>query len=132
MENVSNYLAEILILLFIIITFLQSGIDKLFDWKGNIEWLKGHFGETFLSGTVPLLLAVIMVAEIITGLLAIAGIYNIIVNESTRLALTAAVVAGITLLMLLFGQRVAKDYAGAFTITGYFIVVVFGVFLLTA
>lgn len=132
MENISNYLTELLILLFIIITFLQSGLDKAFDWKGNVAWLKGHFGDTFLRGTVPLLVAVIMIIEIVTGLLAIAGIYGIVVNENTGFALAAAVLAGITLLMLLFGQRVAKDYAGAFTLTGYFIVVIIGVFLLTA
>jgi hypothetical protein len=33
--------------------------------------------------------------------------------------------------MLLFGQRVVKDYAGAFTIVGYFIVVILGVTLLS-
>lgn len=132
MENVQNYLAELLILLFIAITFLQSGLDKIFDWKGNLGWLRGHFGDTFLRGTVPFLVAVIMIIEILTGILAVAGIYGIVVNNNTGFALASAVLAGIALLMLLFGQRVAKDYAGAFTITGYFIVVVFGVFLLSA
>lgn len=132
MENISNNAAELLILVFILITFLQSGLDKLFDWKGNIEWLKGHFGKTFLGGTVPLLVGVVMVIEIITGLLALGGIYSLAVNNERDLGLSASVLAAVTLLMLLFGQRVAKDYAGAFTITGYFIVVVFGIFLFTA
>ena len=131
MDNVSDNLAELLILVFIIVTFLQSGLDKLFDWKGNISWLTGHFGKTFLSGTVPLLLGVIMIMEILSGLLAVAGVYSILINENYDLALSAAALAAITLLMLLFGQRIAKDYAGAFTITGYFIVVVFGIYLLT-
>ena len=131
MDNVSDNLPELLILVFIIVTFLQSGLDKLFDWKGNIDWLTGHFGKTFLSGTVPLLLGVIMVMEILSGFLAIAGIYSILFNGSYDLALSAAALAAITLLMLLFGQRIAKDYAGAFTITGYFIVVIFGLYLLT-
>lgn len=132
MENISNFIPELIILVFILITFLQSGVDKMADWKGNIAWLKGHFGETFLKGTVPILVGIIMILEILTGLLAIAGIYSIVVNNTTDLALAAAVLAAITLLMLLFGQRVAKDYAGAFTITGYFMVVIFGIFLLTA
>lgn len=131
MENISTNIPELLILVFILITFLQSGLDKLFDWKGNVGWLKGHFGETFLKGTVPLLVGVIMVIEIITGILAIAGIYTLAANNSTTLGLAAAVLGAITLLMLLFGQRVAKDYAGAFTITGYFMVVIFGIYLLT-
>jgi uncharacterized membrane protein YphA (DoxX/SURF4 family) len=131
METISNNIPELLILVFILITFLQSGLDKLFDWKGNVSWLKGHFGETFLKGTVPLLVGVIMVIEIITGILAIAGIYTLAANNSTTLGLAAAVLGAITLLMLLFGQRVAKDYPGAFTITGYFMVVIFGIYLLT-
>lgn len=132
MENISNNIPELIILVFILITFLQSGVDKMADWKGNIDWLKSHFGKTFLKGTVPILVGIIMVLEVLTGLLAIVGIYSILVNNTTDMALAAAVLAAITLLMLLFGQRVAKDYAGAFTITGYFIVVIFGIFLLTA
>ena len=132
MNNISSNLPELLILVFILMTFLQSGLDKLFDWKGNMGWLKGHFGDTFLRGAVPLMVGVIMIIEIVTGLYAAAGIYSLVVNNYPETGLTATVVAAITLLMLLFGQRVAKDYAGAFTITGYFIVVVFGVFLFTA
>ena len=130
MQNLMNNPAELLILVFIMITFLQSGLDKLFDWKGNLDWLTSHFGKTFLRGTVPLLVGVIMVMEILTGLLAIAGIYGLLENNDPDLAFAATILAAISLLMLLFGQRIAKDYAGAFTITGYFIVVIIGVYIL--
>lgn len=122
---------EILILLFIAIVFLQSGLDKAFDWKGNLGWLTGHFSSTFLSGSVPLMVGIIMILEILSGLLAIAGIIWILAFEQTEIGLYGCILASLTLLMLLFGQRVAKDYAGAFTLTGYFIVTVFGVFLLS-
>lgn len=131
MENITVYITEILILIFIIITFLQSGLDKLFDWQGNISWLKGHFSKTFLSGQVTFMVGTILVIEIITGLLALAGIIQIVFSGVTTLALYACVLAAITLLMLLFGQRVAKDYAGAFTLTGYFIVVILGVYIIS-
>ncbi len=131
MENITNYIAEILILLFIIITFLQSGLDKITDWNGNIGWLKGHFSKTFMSGQVPLMVGIILVLEVVVGLMAIVGIYNIISSGQTEIALYSNVLAAITLLMLLFGQRVAKDYAGAFTIVGYFVVVILGVTLLS-
>lgn len=131
MENLLPNLTEILILLFILITFMQSGIDKASDWQGNIGWLKEHFSKTFLSGMVPLMVGTIMLLEIITGILAIAGIIGLIAYGQELYALYACVLACISLLMLLFGQRVAKDYAGAFTLTGYFIVCVFGVYLLT-
>ena len=130
MENLNNNITEILILLFILITFLQSGIDKAVDWKGNTGWLKEHFGQTFLAGSVPLMVGIILVLEVITGILALLGILWILAYGSTSLAFYSCVLAVFTLLLLLFGQRVAKDYEGAFTITGYFIVCIFGVYLL--
>lgn len=131
MENIQIYIAEILILIFIVITFLQSGLDKLVDWKGNTGWLKEHFSKTFMAGQVPLMVGIIMVLEIITGILAIIGAFQIILFGILEYALYACILAALTLLMLLFGQRVAKDYAGAFTITGYFVVVVFGAYVLS-
>ena len=132
LENLVTNLPELLILLFIAITFLQSGLDKATDWSGNIGWLKGHFEKTFMGGMVPLMVGIILVLEVIAGLLALWGIYSIYSTGDKSIALYASVLAAITLLMLLFGQRVAKDYAGAFTITGYFMVVVFGVYLMTS
>ena len=74
----------------------------------------------------------VLVAEVLTGLLALAGIYFLAFANDEGVALFAMILAAVTLLMLLFGQRIAKDYPGAFTITGYFMVVIFGIFLLTA
>ncbi|MFD0977231.1 DoxX family protein [Salinimicrobium gaetbulicola] len=132
METINTNIPILLILLFTVITFLQSGLDKLMDWKGNVAWLKGHFGNTFLSGMVPLLVITILILEVIVGFMAIGGFYSLLINGESFLALWSLVLAAITLLMLLFGQRVAKDYPGAFTITGYFMVVVFGLYLITA
>ncbi|GAA4310118.1 hypothetical protein GCM10023115_34750 [Pontixanthobacter gangjinensis] len=131
MENITSNLTELLILIFILITFLQSGIDKASDWSGNTGWLKDHFSGTFLSGMVPLMVAIILIIEVVTGLLAIGGIWALISNDDSGMALYACALACITLLMLLFGQRVAKDYAGAFTLTGYFIVCMFGVYIMS-
>lgn len=131
MENLESYISEILILLFILITFMQSGVDKATDWKGNVGWLKEHFSGTFMANIVPLMVGVVMILELITGLLAILGIASLLLYGSNLLALYACILAAITLLMLLFGQRVAKDYAGAFTLTGYFVIVILGTFLLS-
>lgn len=132
MQDFSIQIPVLLILGFTAITFLQSGLDKIFDWSGNIGWLKEHFKGTFMGGMVPLLVGTILVLEVLTGLMAIAGAYLLWVNEQADLAFWSLVLAAITLLMLLLGQRVAKDYPGAFTITGYFMVIVFGIFLMTA
>ena len=49
MKLLSNYPTEVLILLFLIVTFLQSGIDKLLDWKGNVSFITGHFKNSPLK-----------------------------------------------------------------------------------
>jgi len=122
--------APICILAFLLITFLQSGIDKVVDWQGNVSWLKAHFSKTFMGGMIPFLLTVILVAEIITAVVCILGIYQIIASGVLLFAFYGCLLSCITLLILLFGQRVAKDYAGALTITCYFIVAVFGLYIL--
>lgn len=130
MNTILSNAAEILILLFLIITFLQSGIDKITDWGGNLSWLKGHFKETPMKGIVPLMLGTVLVAEVVAGVLCLIGIYQLATSGESTVALYGAILSCITLLMLLFGQRMAKDYAGAMTIAVYFIPAIFLVFLL--
>lgn len=125
-----NYILEIIILVFISITFLQSGYDKIADWKGNIGWLKSHFADTFFSNKVPFSLGIILILEIISGLLALIGIGILLTSGSKEFALLSAIFSCITLLFLLLGQRVAKDYDGARTIVIYFIPIIFLLFLL--
>ncbi|UCD60686.1 MAG: DoxX family protein [Flavobacteriaceae bacterium] len=130
MENLFNNSAVILLLLFLIITFLQSGIDKIIDWRGNLGWLQGHFKDTPLKGFVPLLLATILFTEVFAAVLCLVGLYQLIFIGDSTLALYGAILCCIALLMLLFGQRIAKDYDGARTIAIYFIPAIFLVFLL--
>lgn len=130
MDTILSHSAEILILLFLIITFLQSGIDKLTDWGGNLSWLKGHFKDTPMKSIVPLMLGTVLLAEVSAGILCIIGIYQFATSGESTMALYGAILSCITLLMLLFGQRMAKDYAGAMTIAVYFVPAIFLVFLL--
>ena len=125
-----NHAAEILILIFLVITFLQSGIDKMTDWQGNLSWLKGHFKDTPMKGIVPLMLSIVMIVEIVAGILCLIGTYQLGTSGESTMALYGAILSCIALLMLLFGQRMAKDYAGAMTIAVYFIPAIFLVFLL--
>lgn len=132
MNSILNHATEILILIFLIITFLQSGIDKITDWKGNISWLKGHFKDTPMKNIVPLMLGIVLIAEVVAGVLCLVGVYQLSVFGESTAALYGAILSCITLLMLLFGQRIAKDYPGAMTIAVYFVPAMFLVFLLQA
>jgi uncharacterized protein YacL len=125
-----NNPASFLLLLFLTITFVQSGYDKLFYWKDNVTWLKDHFSKTVLKNLVPQALGIILVLELIISVLAIAGIFNLLRNGDRTYGFYAAVISCVTLLLLLFGQRLAKDYDGARTIVIYFIPAVGAVYLL--
>ncbi|OXA73810.1 DoxX family protein [Flavobacterium columnare] len=125
-----NNLASLLLLAFLAITFLQSGYDKFIDYQGNLNWLKEHFKNTFFDGMVFISLNILLIFEIIAGILCIVGGIELLVNGGTTFGKYGAVVSCVTLLMLLFGQRTAKDYDGARTIVIYFIPAVSAVYIL--
>ena len=126
----ATYLLTILTSAFLAILFLQSGIDKVVDRRGNLEWLKGHFAKSPLAGIVPLLVTVITVLEIATGALSALGCVLIILTRDSTVAFYGAVLAAVSILALFFGQRMAKDYAGAAVLVPYFLVTLIAIYLL--
>jgi diacylglycerol kinase len=124
------FIMQILVSAFLAILFLQSGIDKVVDRRGNLEWLKGHFAKSPLAGMVPLMLTVITVLEIATGALSALGCVLIILTHDSTVAFYGAVIAAISILALFFGQRMAKDYAGAAVLVPYFLVTLVAIYLL--
>ena len=123
--------ASILVLVLLAVTFIQSGYDKVMDWKGNVTFLKDHFKNTSLKNQVPLALAHILIFELISGILCIVGGIQLILNNDRTVGLYGGIFSCITLIMLLFGQRLAKDYDGARTIVIYFIPAVMVVYWLS-
>ena len=130
MSIFNNHSAEILVLLFLIITFLQSGIDKITDWKGNVDFITGHFKNSPLQKMVPLLLLTVLIFEIAASVLMLIGGYYIFTEGDGTVAKVGLEFAAVTLIMLLIGQRLAKDYAGAMSLAVYFILTIFGIYLL--
>ncbi len=113
-------IGQLAIGLFIAIVFLQSGIDKVIDWKGNLSWLQGHFKDSILSGIVSPMLAIVTIAEIVTGLFAVCGVVCLVWCQDASCIQYSVALGLLSLLMLIFGQRIAKDYDGAKTIAIYF------------
>jgi uncharacterized membrane protein YphA (DoxX/SURF4 family) len=124
LETLGKNIPALLAALLVAILFIQSGLDKVFDWKGNLEWLTGHFSKTFLRGTVPPMLATITLMELTTGFLSVAGIVYFLVANSTVLIFYGSVLGAASIVALFFGQRVAKDYAGAAVLIPYFILLI--------
>ncbi|MGJ5643020.1 DoxX family protein [Formosa sp. S-31] len=129
MKTLLEHSAEILILIFLFITFFMSFLDKITDWNGNILFLKDYFSKTFIHKFIPTILVKIVILEAITAIFCVLGLYQIISYGTTFFALIASILSCIILLVFLLGQRIAKDFDGARNITIYFIAAVFAVFL---
>lgn len=128
-ETIGKNLPALFSSVLIAILFIQSGLDKVFDWKGNLEWLTGHFSKTFLGGMVPMMLGTITLMELATGILSAAGIIYFLIAGSTVLIFYAAVIGAASIVALFFGQRIAKDYAGAAVLIPYFILLIIMMYL---
>src|SRR5215471_1880288 len=128
--SAATYLLQIFASAFLAILFLQSGIDKIADRSGNLEWLKGHFAKSPLAGIVPALLTTITILETAAGALSAIGCAVIIFSRDPTVAFYGAVVSAIALLALFFGQRMAKDYAGAAVLVSYFLLTLVAMYLL--
>jgi hypothetical protein len=126
-----NNTASVLVLAFLALTFIMSAHEKLFHWKDTMAWLKAHFEKTILKTRIPLATGVLVLFEVISAILCIVGMVELYINGGRMFGFYGAVYSCITLLFMLFGQRLAKDFDGARTIAIYFMVAVLGVFWLS-
>lgn len=122
---------QIFSVLFLAILFLQSGFDKIFDKKGNLDWLITHFSNSPLKNIVYQMFYIVTTLEIISGVLNTIGIFFLIRDGNTFYATLGAFFACLTIIMLFFGQRIAKDYAGAQSLVSYFILSLMTLLLLS-
>ena len=139
MENeIVNWLSEqgissvnIMQILFSLMTsilFIQSGLDKVFNWQGERDFYKSHFKDTILDGTVPFLMPVITLSELASGFLSGIGLLVLLFTGNTEVALLGMLMACLSIIQLFLGQRVAKDYAGAAVLVSYFLMAAAGVY----
>ncbi len=126
----ATFIIQVAVAIFLAILFLQSGVDKILDRRGNLEWLNGHFAKSPLRSLVPLLLLAITLLELGAGLLSAVGSVMIVVSHSSTLAFYGAVLSCTAILALFFGQRMAKDYPGAAVLVSYFLVTLVGIYVL--
>lgn len=125
------WLLQAFISAFLAILFLQSGIDKIIDRRGNLDWLTGHFAKSPLAGMVPAMVTAITILELAAGALSAIGCVFVVLTHNSTVAFYGAVLAGISIISLFFGQRMAKDYAGAATLVPYFLLALIAIYLLS-
>ena len=124
------YIMQILVSAFLAILFLQSGLDKVVDRRGNRAYLEQHFAQSPLAGTVGPMLVVVTILEVSAGALSGVGCALLVLTHDSTVAFLGAIVGGINLTALFFGQRVGKDYAGAAALVPYFLLALTAIYLL--
>src|SRR2546423_7319765 len=100
MSGMSLFLLQFLVSAFLAILFLQSGIDKIVDRQGNLQWLSGHFAKSPLAKMVPLLLGILTLIEISAGALSAIGFLLLIVSREPTVAFYGAIVSATAVLCL--------------------------------
>ena len=120
-------LCQIFIAIFLIIVFLQSSIDKIIDRKGNLDFFKVHFAKTMINNFSQYLLTIITIFELTGSLTLIYGVYYAFAEKTTLWIFYGFVILSVTLLFLLLGQRLAKDYTGAADLVPYFVLIMLGI-----
>jgi len=128
----ASFILQVLVSAFLAVLFLQSGIDKVVDRSGNREYLNAHFARSPLAGTVGPMFLVITILEVSAGALSGVGCALLFLTRDSTVAYLGAVIGGVNIVALFFGQRIAKDYAGAAALVPYFLLALTAIYLLAA
>jgi len=126
----SSYIIQLLVSAILAVLFLQSGLDKVIDRKGNRAYLDEHFAKSPLAGTVGPMFFVVTILEVAAGTLSALGFLLLLATHNATVAFWGALIAAANLVALFFGQRVAKDYAGAAALVPYFLLVITAIYFL--
>lgn len=106
---------------FLAVLFLQSGLDKVFDWSGNKAYVKGYLETTPMRRFSGFLFFVITMLEVLAGVVSAAGVLSTVLLRERSLGMFGAFLAASSILSLFMGQRLAKDYASAAAMVPYFL-----------
>ena len=123
------WLIQAFVSLFLAILFLQSGMDKVMDWRGNLGYFEPHFAKSPLAAVVPAMLLVLTVLEVSAGVVNGVGFLELLVLGKAQIAFWGTALSALAITTLFFGQRMAKDYAGAAILVPYFLLTVVGLWI---
>ena len=115
----STLMGQTFISLFLAIVFVQSGLDKVMNWKGNHSWIKEHFSKSILASFSTPMFIILTVTEVATGTIALIGLFCLWFSNDSSCTYISILLSLLSYLMLIFGQRIAQDYEGAKTIAIY-------------
>lgn len=120
---------RMLVSTFLATIYLQSGIDKIVDRQGNLDFMGEHFSGTILAGSFHYGLTTVTVTELLAGALSATGVVWLLLGWGAVPGMVGALFAGISSCILMTGQRLAKDYVGAAALVPYFLIAIIGLYI---
>jgi putative oxidoreductase len=117
-----TYSGVVLILIFLFVTYLMSAYEKLFAWNITVAHYCDMYRGVFSSAIVKMSILIISGLEITTCVLISIALYDIMAVPSLWYA------SGFLIIILLFGLRIVKDYAGSSGLGIYFLISMLGLF----
>jgi len=123
-----TYSGIILILAFLLVTYLMSAYEKMFDWGKTFEDYCLMYKDVFHPIVVRLSIIIILSIEITLSTLIGIAVYDIISVQSLLYAQYAFVLSGFLIIILLVGLRIVKDYSGSSGLGIYLIISMIGLF----
>lgn len=122
---------RITVSIFLATIFLQSGLDKILNWDAELEWMAKQFENTPLASSLQIGLFLVTILEILGGGLSALGVLWILFRDGLSVGLLGAMFCSFSLCVLMFGQRLSKNYEGAASLVPYFIVSILGFYFYT-
>ncbi len=123
-----TYSGVVLILIFLFVTYLMSAYEKLFAWNITVAHYCDMYRGVFSSAIVKMSILIISGLEITTCVLTSIALYDIMAVPSLWYASYAFMLSGFLIIILLFGLRIVKDYAGSSGLGIYFLISMLGLF----
>ena len=115
--------------LFIGIIMTQSGLDKIFNWEGELDFMTEKFSKTIIANFSTFGLIQVTILETLSGLLSLLGSIMVLFYDDESYGIMGLILAAVSFCVLMAGQRISKDYEGSAVLVPYFLLTMIGLFM---
>ena len=99
--------------LFVGIVMTQSGLDKIFNWEGELDFITEKFSKTIIANFSAFGLIQVTILETLSGLLSLLGSVMTLFYGDESYGIMGLLLAAGSFCILMAGQRISKDYDGS-------------------
>ena len=85
----------------------QSGLDKIFNWEGELEFMTEKFSKTVLSNFSTIGLIQVTILETLSGLISLFGSIMVLFFDDESYGIIGLILAAVSFSILMAGQRIS-------------------------